>query len=166
MKVFKSELLFGKFRNFYYIKFVHLDCCSTSENVVSVEAFGEKKSEEAVVTGALGITGSQELSVAAQLHFTANNGCRNTGLRDNSVVVDLEASCENYVKKVSDAVNLNVAENCNNEHCEMSISETNTKMASCSENSLNVSTIIDLGDYDVSASKESSSSLTKGLYTF
>ena len=131
-----------------------------------MEACGEKKSEEAAVTGALGITGSQELSVAAQLHFTANNGCRNTGLRDNSVRIDLKASCENYVKKVSDAVNLNVAENYNNEHCEMSISETNTKMASCSENSLNVSTIIDLGDYDVSASKESSSSLTKGLYTF
>ena len=131
-----------------------------------VEAFGEKKSEEAVVTGALGITGSQELSVAAQLHFTANNGFRNTGLRDNSVVVDLEASCENYVKKVSDAVNLNVAKNFNNEHCEISISETNTKMASSSENSLNVSTIIDLGDYDVSARKESSSSLTEGLYRF
>ena len=131
-----------------------------------MEAFGEKKSEEAVVTGALGITGSQELSDATQLNFTANNGCRNTGLSDNSVIIDLEASCENYVKKVSDAVNLNVAENYNNEHCEMSISETNTKMASCSENSRNVSTIIDLGDYDVSASKESSSSLTKGLYTF
>ena len=131
-----------------------------------VEAFGENKSEEAVVTGALGITGSQELSDATQLNFTANNGCRNTGLSDNSVIIDLEVSCENYVKKVSNAVNLNVAENCNNKRCEISISESNKKVASSSENSLNVSTTINLGDYDVSTSKESSSSLTEGLYTF
>ena len=131
-----------------------------------MEAFGEKKSEEAVVTGALGITGSQELSDATQLNFTANNGCRNTGLSDNSVIIDLEVSGGNYVTKISDAVNLNVAENCNNKRCEISISESNKKVASSSENSLNVSTTINLGDYDISTSKESSSSLTEGLYTF
>ena len=114
----------------------------------------------------MGITGSQELSDATQLNFTANNGCRNTGLSDNSVIIDLEVSGGNYVTKISDAVNLNVAENCNNKRCEISISESNKKVASSSENSLNVSTTINLGDYDISTSKESSSSLTEGLYTF